>query len=74
MDRAAQAAYFVPQLEQAGWTRQEAGVDGALTWSTWTFTDEAGAPRRGVLYVLAHPYQARRYRLSVVAEWRGPHA
>ena len=73
MDRAALTAFLTPQLEQAGWTRQDGGEDGALTWSTWTFADEAGAPWRGVLYVLAHPYQARWYRLSLVAEWPVAH-
>jgi hypothetical protein len=73
MDRAILAAFFTPQLEQAGWTQQDAGEDGALTWSTWAFVDPAGAPWRGVLHVLRCPERARRHRLSLVAEWPPRH-
>jgi len=71
LDGAAFAAFFLPQLEQAGWTRQDGGTAGALTWSSWAVADEAGAPWRGVLYVLQCPDRAHRYRLSLLVEWPG---
>jgi hypothetical protein len=73
MDGAALAAFFTPQLEQAGWTRGDAGEEDALTWSTWAFVDPVGAPWRGVLHVLRCPDRARRYRLSLAAGWPPRH-
>jgi hypothetical protein len=69
LDPGALAAFFAPQLERAGWTRRDAGQDGALTWSSWAVVDPAGAPWRGILHVLRCPDRARRYWLSLVVEW-----
>ena len=72
LDRAGLMAFVTPQLEQAGWSQQAVGEDGALTWSAWAFADQRGAPWRGVLYVLQCPDRPRQYRLSLLAEWETP--
>jgi hypothetical protein len=49
---AALAAHYAAQLEQAGWTRRDAGQGGPLCWSSWTFQDEGGRNWQGTFFVL----------------------
>lgn len=71
MDQASLCAFFAGQLERVGWTKQDAGLDGALAWSTWTFKRETGEPYLGTLYALRWPGRPGEYRLSLVSEWAG---
>ena len=64
-------AFVAGQLERAGWTKRDGGLDGALAWSTWSFADSEGEPYLGTLYVLRCPESPEQYRLSLVAEWAG---
>jgi hypothetical protein len=71
IDHADLTAFVAGQLEQAGWSGRDAGLDGALSWSTWSFADGAGESYVGTLYVLRCPERPGQYRLSLVAEWAG---
>lgn len=72
VDQAGLAAFIMGQLERSGWARTEGGDDGALTWSTWSFTDGAGQTYCGILHVLRCPERVGQYRLTLVAEWVSP--
>jgi hypothetical protein len=69
MDQTGLAAFITRQLEGAGWAKAGSGDAGALTWSTWDFSDDAGQPYRGTLSVLRNPARAGQYRLILEAEW-----
>ena len=71
MDHADLTAFVTGQLERAGWSGRDAGLDGALAWSTWSFADGTGESYVGTLYVLRCPERPGQYRLSLVAEWAG---
>jgi hypothetical protein len=71
MDHADLIALVAGQLERAGWSGRDAGLDGALAWSTWSFADGTGESCVGILYVLRCPERPGQYRLSLVAEWAG---
>src|SRR5438093_4897914 len=64
MDHAGLTAFVAGQLERAGWTKRDAGLEGALAWSTWSFADGAGEAYVGTLYVLRCPESPGQYRLS----------
>jgi hypothetical protein len=71
MDHADLIALVAGQLERAGWSGRDAGLDGALAWSTWSFADGTGESYVGTLYVLRCPERPGQFRLSLVAEWAG---
>lgn len=68
LDLAALPGHYYPQIEQAGWTQQEAGENGPVIWSTWTFEID-GEPWRGNFYVLQRPDLPRHFMLHIQAEW-----
>lgn len=68
LDLATLATHYNPQIERAGWTRQGAGQNGPMIWSTWTFERE-GESWRGIFYVLQRPDLPDHFLLHIQAEW-----
>src|SRR3990167_3121146 len=44
-------AHYRNQLVEAGWKLKDKGDSDSIAWSTWSFTDESGGHRSGVLFV-----------------------
>ena len=43
------ANHYMPQLEKAGWKKIDSGDSDSFIWSNWTFKDEKGENRNGIL-------------------------
>lgn len=67
-DLAALAAHYAAQLEQAGWTRTDAGQSGPLAWHSWAFHDEDGEPWRGFFFILKTPGTEHEHFLYIRAD------
>jgi hypothetical protein len=44
-------AHYRNQLVEAGWKLEDKGNSSSIAWSTWSFTDESGGHRSGILFV-----------------------
>ncbi len=49
---AALAAFYGDQLAQAGWTKQDSGQSGPVSWSTWSLQDKQGTSWKGLFFAL----------------------
>lgn len=49
---AALATFYGDQLSQAGWTKQDSGQSGPLSWSTWSLQDKQGTSWKGLFFAL----------------------
>lgn len=61
--------HYSSQLEQAGWTRTDAGQSGPVAWHTWTFQDEDGEPWRALFFMLKVPETEGQYFLYIKTDW-----
>ncbi len=43
-------AHYRNQLVEAGWKLKDKGSGSSIAWSTWSFTDEYGGHRSGILF------------------------
>ncbi|MEO1433658.1 MAG: hypothetical protein AAFV71_32280 [Cyanobacteria bacterium J06633_8] len=43
------ANHYIPQLDKAGWKKIDSGESDSFTWSNWTFKDNKGQNRNGIL-------------------------
>jgi hypothetical protein len=68
LDLPSLTAHYASQLEDAGWTRSNEGIDGPQAWITWTFADGESREWEGVLTVLHLPKTPRRYLLHLRAD------
>ena len=44
-------AHYRNQLVEGGWKLEDKGNSSSVAWSTWSFTDESGSHRSGILFV-----------------------
>ncbi|MEB3215860.1 MAG: hypothetical protein VKN72_06330 [Nostocales cyanobacterium 94392] len=49
LDSKTLANHYSQQLEKAGWKRIDSGESNSYSWSTWTFKDEKGKSRQGLM-------------------------
>ncbi|NJL80969.1 MAG: hypothetical protein HC917_23230 [Richelia sp. SM2_1_7] len=49
LDSKTLANHYSQQLEKAGWKRIDSGETNSYSWSTWTFKDEKGKSRQGLM-------------------------
>ncbi|QIN82675.1 hypothetical protein GBA63_08470 [Rubrobacter tropicus] len=68
LDLPSLTAHYATQLEDAGWSRSEEGLDGPQAWSTWTFVDGENRPWEGLLTALHLPKTPCRYLLHLRAD------
>jgi hypothetical protein len=52
---AALAAFYGDQLTQAGWTKQDSGQSGPVSWSMWSLRDKQGTSWKGLFFALDLP-------------------
>ena len=67
LDLAAAFQHYSATLERAGWQRSEGGLDGALAWAVWNFSDSSGLPCHGTLLATRHPRAPDTYLLDLHA-------
>ena len=67
LDLASLTAHYAAQLEAAGWSRSDEGLQGPQAWNTWTFSDDEDRPWKATFTALHIPETPRRYLLHLLA-------
>ena len=68
LDLASLTDHYMAQLEVAGWTRSDEGLDGPQAWSTWPFSNNEDHPWRAVFTALHIPDTSGRYLLHLCSD------
>ncbi len=59
-------AHYRNQLVEAGWKLKDKGNGSSIAWSTWSFTDESGGNRSGILFVNDYGQENPRFVMFTV--------